>query len=208
MPISKMPMLPPRFHDVLKAISDYIDEFGKSPYGKNGWISEKTGYGSNHITQIKGDLLDMQFLTADAYLTAKGKEYIRLYFDPFVVKSIEVRVQGTATAGPTDVDVEIEDLLAPSSRIIEIPPISSKDVFAVAVQGISMEKEGILNGDFVIVERQDSLWWPSPQDMIVASYLPASANYGKTSQISPTDFVGPVLKVYIRRVGENGCELG
>jgi len=63
-----------------------------------------------------------------------------------------------------------------------------------------MVQEGILEGDYVIVEKQDSLWWPDPQDMIVAMYLPESA--------IDTEYVGPVLKIYLKRDGERGCELG
>ncbi|MCA9886401.1 MAG: hypothetical protein KC708_25685, partial [Anaerolineae bacterium] len=35
-----------------------------------------------------------------------------------------------------------------------------------------MEALGILGGDYLIVEKQDSLWWPTPQDIVVAMYLP------------------------------------
>lgn len=39
-----------------------------------------------------------------------------------------------------------------------------------------------------------------PQDMIVTMYLPDSG--------AATEFIGPVLKIYIKRYDERGCELG
>jgi SOS-response transcriptional repressor LexA len=195
--------LPLRFHIVLKAISDYIEEFGTSPYHKNNWVMERTGYESNHITQIKGELVKANYLDKNTHLTPKGKEYIRKHFGPFVVKSIEIRVQGTATAGPSEMTASINDLFVPSENTVNVPCESStKDVFALLVKGISMKAEGILDGDYLIVEKQDSLWWPDPNDLIVTTYLPY--------EIKPTalEYQGPTVKIYLRRVGEKGCELG
>ena len=172
---------------------------------------EHTGniYTSNHITQIKGELVKLKFLSEDGTsLTVKGKEYVRSHYGPFVVKSVGIRVQGIAKAGPVNVDINIDDFDNPSENTINIPSLSSNDVFALKVSGNSMRREGIFEGDYVIVEKQDSLWWPSPQDMIVTRYLPSDADYVAVSQISPSDYLGPVLKIYIKRVGENGCELG
>src|SRR5687768_7683313 len=184
----QLPLLP-RFHDTLKAISDYIEMFGKPPYRNNKWLSEQTGHGSNHITQIKRKLVELKLITENADLTSKGREYIRNHFGPFVVKSVSIHVQGKATAGPSEVSVNLDDLDFPSNQTINVPSLSSKDVFAVKVEGPSMVQEGILEGDYVIVEKQDSLWWPEPQDMIVTMYLPDSN----------TEFLGPVLKIYIKR---------
>ncbi len=195
----QLPLLP-RFHDTLKAISDYIETFGKPPYRNNKWLSEQTGHESNHITQIKSKLVELKLITENTDLTSKGKEYIRNHFGPFVVKSVSIHVQGKATAGPSEVSINLDALDFPSQQIINVPSLSSKDIFAVKVEGLSMVQEGILEGDYVIVEKQDSLWWPEPQDMIVTMYLPDS----KTD----TEFLGPVLKIYIKRDGERGCELG
>lgn len=192
--------LMPRFHETLKAISDYIEKFGKPPYRTNTWLSEKTGYESNHITQIKRELADLKLITENTDLTSKGKEYIRDHFGPFVVKGISIHVQGTASAGPSEVNISLDNLNFPSKQIITMPSLSNKDIFALKIEGVSMVQEGILDGDYVIVEKQDSLWWPEPQDMIVTMYLPDT----KTD----IEFVGPVLKIYLKRDGEHGCELG
>ena len=192
--------LPPRFHETLKAISDYIETFGKPPYRSNKWLIDQTGYESNHITQMKAKLVKLNLITVNTDLTSKGREYIRNHFGPFVVKSVSIHVQGKASAGATEVSINLDDLDIPSNQTINVPSLSSKDIFAVKVEGHSMVQEGILDGDYVIVEKQDSLWWPQPQDMIVTMYLPDSG--------TATEFVGPVLKIYLKRAGERGCELG
>lgn len=197
--LGQLPLLP-RFHETLKAISDYIEEFGKPPYRTNEWLSEQTGYESNHITQIKRELFKLKLITENTDLTVKGKEYIRSHFGPFVVKGVSIRIQGSASAGPSELDISLDDLNSPSNEILRLPSLSNKDIFAIKVEGVSMVQEGILDGDYVIVEIQDSLWWPEPQDMIVAKYLP------ETEMAS--EFIGPVLKIYIKRDGERGCELG
>ena len=73
-PLNELPLLP-RFHNVLKAIFDFIEEFGKPPYRTNKWLSEKTGYESNHITQIKGELVNLKLINENTDLTPKGREY-------------------------------------------------------------------------------------------------------------------------------------
>jgi len=149
MPISELPLLP-RFHEVLKAINDYIEIYGRPPYRTNDWLSEKTSYQSNHITQIKRELVKLKLITENTALTPKGEEYIRTHFGPFVVKGVRLHVQGTASAGPTEVSINIDDLNFPSKSTINLPNISTKDIFAVKVNGISMVQEGILDGDYSI----------------------------------------------------------
>lgn len=190
----------PRFHETLKAISDYIEKFGKPPYRTNTWLSEQTGFESNHITQIKRKLVNLKLITENTDLTPKGKEYIRNHFGPYIVKGVSIHIQGTASAGPSETNIILNSLNFPSKQILYLPSLSNNDIFAVKVEGVSMVQEGILDGDYVIVEKQDSLWWPEPQDMIVATYLPDTE--------ASSEFVGPVLKIYLKRDGEHGCELG
>lgn len=202
--------LTPRLHEVLKAIHDYIEEFGKPPYRDNQWIAEKTGYTSNHITNIKSELKKLRYITEDLYLTSVGQEYMRIHFGAFIVRGVDIRVQGEVKASPGDnVFVNFDDFDTPSDETISIPNVSTdKDVFALKVVGPSMQELGILNQDFVIVEKQDSLWWPEPQDVIVARYLPHDPKRNFQDYEDPDNYIGPVVKVYLQRFGESGCELG
>lgn len=202
--------LTPRLHDVLKAIHDYIEEFGKPPYRDNKWISERTGYESNHITNIKSELRKYKLLTEDVTLTSRGQDYIRFYFGAFSVQGIELRVQGTVKAGPgSEVYANYDNFDIPSEETVFLPSVSpDKDCFALKVSGSSMTELGILNGDYVIVEKQDSLWWPEPQDLIIARYLPHDPMKDSDESYDYEDYVGPTIKVYIKRFDEKGCELG
>lgn len=71
-----------------------------------------------------------------------------------------------------------------------------------------MVEMGILAGDYLIIERQDSGWWPQPEDLVVTKYLPYNPKRSVEYEPNPNEYVGPVVKVYHRRFGERGCVLG
>lgn len=202
--------LPLRLHNVLKAIYDYTQENGKPPYRNNQSLSEMTGYASNHITNIKSELKKYQYIDDNLHLQKLGEDYIKIHFDPFTVRNAEIRLQGKVRAGiGEDVIVNNAELDIPSDETISIPgTIADKDTFALKVDGRSMEALGIFPGDFVIVEKSTDHWWPKPQDVIIAKYLPHVPNRGAVDNVDPDEYIGPVLKVYHQRFGEKGCELG
>lgn len=206
-----MDQLSPPQHEILHLIHQYIEENdGRPPYRNNMWFEDRTQYQGNYITNIKSELRRLQFVDDQLRLTEKGKAYIRFFFGSFTVQGVSVHVQGTAQAGPSNFTyIDIEELDRPSDESILIPnTFLNKDVFAVRVEGTSMEAMGILSGDYVIIERQDSLWWPDIQDLIVTRYLPHDPK--RNSEVTPdlTDYVGPVVKVYLKRFEEKGCYLG
>ena len=149
--------LTPRLESVLKAISNYIQEFGKPPYHYNQKLVEETGYSSNNITNIKSELRALNFVNGDSDLTSVGKEYIRKYFGPFIVSGVEVRVQGSVRAGPkNELFADFDRLDRPSKNTKTIPDVSSEtDTFALVVQGQSMTELGIFPNDLVIVEYKE-----------------------------------------------------
>jgi len=203
--------LPNRHHEVLKAIYDHIEEFGSSPYRNNIWIAERTHYEGNHITNIKRELRkNYRYLDDQVNLTPAGQAYIRQYFGAFVVKAMQLFVQGTVSAGPSESTlINYSSFDIPSGEQIRIPhTLPDNDVFALKVVGQSMVALGILDGDYVVVEKQDSLWWPSRQDMIVTRYLPHDPDRRNVENVDDTEYIGPVVKIYQQRFGEKGCELG
>jgi SOS-response transcriptional repressor LexA len=147
-------------HEILRLIHEYIEEHGgRPPYRNNVWFEDRTQYQGNYITNVKGELRKLKYVDDQLQLTEKGREYVRFFFGAFTVRSVMVHVQGTARAGPDDKTyVDLSELDRPSDTITLIPNASlHKDSFAVEVRGSSMEALGILSGDYVIVERQDSL---------------------------------------------------
>lgn len=203
--------LPNRYHEVLKAIYDFIQEFGSPPYRNNGWIAERTRYEGNHITNIKRELREIyHYLDDQANLTPSGQSYIRQHFGAFAIKAMHIFVQGTVSAGPSeDTLINSSSFEIPSDEQIKIPDTSSdNDVFALKVVGQSMIELGILDGDYVVVEKQDGPWWPDRQDMIVTWYLPHDPNRKNVVNVDDSEYIGPVVKIYQQRFGEKGCELG
>ncbi|MCA9886400.1 MAG: hypothetical protein KC708_25680 [Anaerolineae bacterium] len=89
-------------HDMLKLTHEYIEEHGRPPYRNNAWFRERTVYNDNYISNLKAKLRDLKYLNDDLNFSEKGKRYAKIHFSPFSVRSIEVRVQGSATAGPTN----------------------------------------------------------------------------------------------------------
>lgn len=197
-------------HELLRLVHEYIEENGRPPYRNNAWFRERTVYNDNYISNLKAELKILKYLNDDLSLGEKGKQYAKIYFSPFSVRSVEIYIQGIATAGPTDnTIVDLEKLNQPSNETISIPATSpQKETFAVRVSGRSMEALGILSDDYLIIERQDSLWWPLPQDLIVTKYLPHNPNRSYEYSPDPDEFVGPVVKIYLQRSGEKGCHLG
>lgn len=119
---------------------------------------------------------------------------------------------GNSQAGPANEEAiaNIEELEKPSTNKLPIPNVSPEmDSFLLQVKGESMIAMGILPGDYVIVEKQESLWRPDPQDLIVTYYLPHDPTR-KHQDCRPSDdeYVGPVIKVYRPGTGKVRHELG
>ena len=204
--------LAPRLHEVFKAIYEYTNENGKPPYRNNRVLSEKLpNRSTNDIVNCKRLLIEGRYLTQDLELASNGIEYVNHYFlRAFTVRGVKVLLQGEVRAGPGDLEAlaNYEELDRPADSYIVIPDISTeRDVFALKVTGPSMEEIGIFDGDYVIVERNDA-WWPDPQQLIITRYLPHDPKRSLDDHVEDSDFIGPVLKVYFRRFGEQGAELG
>ncbi|MEE9418179.1 MAG: transcriptional repressor LexA [Desulfatiglandaceae bacterium] len=126
-------------------ISRYIEEWGRSPSFEE--ICSHFGFHS--------------YNTVTTYLkTLEQKGYIRLpreknrkraieVISPVETRRFEFPLLGRVAAGkPIEA---VEDVSA-----IEVPPsmIGSGDYFVLQVKGDSMQEDGILDGDFVVVRKQ------------------------------------------------------
>ncbi len=129
----------------LAYISRYIEEWGRSPSFEE--ICSHFGFHS--------------YNTVTTYLkTLEQKGYIRLpreknrkraieVISPVETRRFEFPLLGRVAAGkPIEA---VEDVSA-----IEVPPsmIGSGDYFVLQVKGDSMQEDGILDGDFVVVRKQ------------------------------------------------------
>lgn len=92
--------------------------------------------------------------------------------DAILVRTIideSIEVAGQVRAGQGDV-------------MIELPELEDGQLYRFKVVGDSMEREGILDGDYVILKASLN-YWPNSQEMIVTKYLPID--------VEPGPWIGP-----------------
>lgn len=131
--------------EFLNFITHYRDEWGQAP--SFGEICSHFGFNSNN--------------TVTTYLKIlKRKGYVRLpdiknqkraveIINPVEAKRFELPMLGKVAAGKPIEALEQAD-------VIEVPPsmLGRGDHFVLEVRGFSMEEEGIMDGDFVVVRKQ------------------------------------------------------
>ena len=128
------------------------------------------------------------------------------------VRQIHIPLLGTVSAGKRTQDelvvnmstVTRGDLRNSALPAISIPAIQNyENVFALRVDGISMEDEKIIAGDSIFVQPFENGAFPSEGDLIVVKYLPLflttfNANWD-FSDIADEDFAGPTLKYFYQK---------
>ena len=130
--------------DFLKYISQYMEEWGQPP----------------SFDEICAHFGFKSYNTITTYLkTLERKGYIRLpeknqkrameIVSPVETRRFELPLLGRVAGGRPIEAIEDPD-------VIEIPPsmIGNGDHFVLRVRGNSMEDDGILDGDFVVIRRQ------------------------------------------------------
>jgi repressor LexA len=130
--------------DFLGYISRYIEEWGHSPSFDE--ICVHFGFNSyNTVTTY------LKILERKGYIRLPQKNLKRAIevISPVETRRFELPLLGRVAAGKPIEAVEDPDA-------IEVPPsmIGSGDFFALKVKGRSMEEDGILSGDVVVVRRQ------------------------------------------------------
>jgi len=137
--------LTPRQKVFLAYISRYIEEWGQSPSFDE--ICSEFGFGSyNTVTTY------LKILERKGYIRLpleKSRKRAIEVIRPVETRRFEFPLLGRVAAGkPIEA---VEDVKA-----IEVPPSMAKggDCFVLEVKGDSMEEDGILDGDFVVVKKQ------------------------------------------------------
>ncbi len=129
----------------LNYISRYMEEWGKSPSFDE--ICSNFGFSSyNTVTTY------LKILERKGYIRLPGKKNQKRAIElisPVETKRFEFPLLGKVAAGkPIEA---VEDVSA-----IEVPPsmVGKGDYFVLQVKGYSMQENGILDGDFVVVKKQ------------------------------------------------------
>lgn len=131
--------------DFLAYITRYIDEWGQAPSFDE--ICSHFGFRSyNTVTTY------LKILARKGYIRLPGKKNKKRAIEvisPVETRRFELPLLGRVAAGkPIEA---VEDVSA-----IEVPPsmVGGGDYFVLQVKGNSMEEDGILDGDFVVVRKQ------------------------------------------------------
>lgn len=129
----------------LAYVTQYIDTWGQAPSFDE--MRAHFGYGSyNTVTNY------LKILEKKGYIRLPGRKNRKRAIEvlrPVESRRFELPLLGTVAAGKP-----IEAV--PDARVIEVPPSMAArgDCFVLQVEGDSMEEEGIMDGDFIVVRKQ------------------------------------------------------
>jgi len=132
--------------EFLGYVSRYVDEWGQSPSFEE--ICAHFGFNSyNTVTTY------LRILERKGYIHIPGKNQKRAIevISPVETRRLEFPLLGKVAAGkPIEA---VEDV-----NVIEVPStmIGSGNYFVLQVEGSSMEEDGILDGDFVVIRKQST----------------------------------------------------
>lgn len=113
----------------------------------------------------------------------------------------QIRLLGEVAAGRGTQGEELVLYASDESDITvgkeTIPFLSTEaNIVALRVRGTSMERDGILDGDYLIVELSSDLASVKEGQMIVAKYLAKEKELYAESNLDDLDFIGPTLKIF------------
>jgi len=137
--------LTPKQKAFLAYLGRYMDEWNRAPSFDE--IREQFGFASyNTVTTY------LRILERKGYIRLpreKNRKRAIQVISPVETRRFELPLLGKVAAGRPIEAVE-------DPRAIEVPPSFSEggDCFVLEVQGDSMEEDGIMDGDFVVVRKQ------------------------------------------------------
>jgi repressor LexA len=131
--------------EFLGFILRYRGEWGQTP--SFGEICSHFGFNSNNTVTTY-----LKILERKGYIRlpdAKNQKRAIQVISPVEARSFELPLLGKVAAGKPIEAIEQAD-------VIEVPPsmLGRGDHFVLEVRGFSMEEEGIMDGDFVVVRKQ------------------------------------------------------
>lgn len=131
--------------EFLSFITRYRDEWGQAP--SFGEICSHFGFNSNNTVTTY-----LKILERKGYIRLPDMKNRKRAFEvisPVESKRFELPLLGKVAAGKPLEAIENFD-------VIEVPPsmLGKGNHFVLEVRGFSMEEEGIMDGDFVVVRKQ------------------------------------------------------
>ncbi len=146
-----------RQRQILDFVTDYQRRVGYSPSYRE--IAENFDLSSTAtIHEHVKSLEDKGFLTTGRN-EARSIELVRM--EPVWAQAFELALAGLITAGEPIEAIEEHETISIPASLVRDPEAS----FALKVKGESMIEDGILDGDYVVVEKMSN---PSNGDTVVA----------------------------------------
>ena len=180
-----------RQRQILDFINDFQSRAGYAPSYRE--IGEELGLSSpatvhEHIQA----LVAKGFLTND-YNRARSIELVAI--KPNWVQAVELALAGLITAGePIEAVEDNETIAVPADLVAD-----SANSYVLKVKGESMVEEGILDGDYVVVERNPS---PANGDVVVAllnnAYATLKKFYRETNRIRLQPANSSMSPIYVQ----------
>ena len=149
-----MPELTKRQKQILDFITQFIQSYGYAPSYRE--IAEHFGLSSTATIHEHIKSLEDKGLISSSHNVARSLEVLNYRFG----KAIELPLAGIITAGEPIEAIETQETIAVPRDLIK-----DENSYVLKVRGESMIEEGILDGDYVIVERK---YYPQNGDVVVA----------------------------------------
>ncbi len=182
--------------EILRFISDYVKEYDYAPsyreIGDNFKISSPATI-HQHIQTLKSK----GFLDVDAQ-KARSIELTNKVIK--MGRSIELPLVGMITAGQPIEAIEQNETMAVPADLVR-----DENSYILKVKGESMIEEGIFNGDFVIIERNN---YPQNGDVVVAllnnAYVTLKKFYREATRIRLQPANSSMKPIYCKDVAIRG----
>jgi repressor LexA len=186
---------------VLEFVTEYIRDNGYAPSYRE--IGEALGVSSTATVHEH-----IKNLEQKGYLSGEGSSGRRLEVDEAIMRAAEgfsLPLKGLITAGePIEAIEEGEEVEVPSSLVGK-----PEETYVLRVKGESMIEDGILSGDYVVVERNPS---PSNGEIVVAllenTYATLKRLYREKEKIRLQPANSAMKPTYVKRVDVQGVVRG
>src|SRR6056297_804198 len=186
-----MTTLTKRQKEILDFIQNFFKKYGYSPTFRE--IGDNLGISSSATVHTHIENLRNKGYLKSGYNKGRSIELVRI--DDSWTRTIELPLVGLIAAGEPIEAVENQETIAVPVNFVQ----DSANTYVLQVKGDSMVDEGILEGDFVIVERNPS---PNNGDVVVAllnnAYAPLKKFYREKDRIRLQPATSKLKPIYTR----------
>ncbi|MEK9152553.1 MAG: transcriptional repressor LexA [Patescibacteria group bacterium] len=187
--------------EVLDYVAQYIKEMGYAPSYRE--VGEHFGFASTATVHEH-----LKNLEAKGYLTSEPDTIRSIEVSQTVMrlaKAIELPLMGLITAGAPIEAIQTRETVAVPAHLA----VDGINSYVLRVKGESMVEDGILSGDYVIVDRNPS---PSDGDIVVAlldnMYATLKRFYREKNRIRLQPANSTMSPIYVRDVIVQGVVRG